>query len=212
MASKDIFDQRAREAIEFGFELPTVEFKGAGPFEPLKFRIARAAQGLSNHRDGGLIIIGVRQEKGKIVERQGVTDVVEHSYDHETIYEFVNSYASPAIELRISIVEVEEQRFVAISIPPFHRTPTICRKDTPAAVGDNERMKAGDVFIRPLDKICTRKVQTAEEMDELIQRSVERRASELLRVLLASGRIDEALRAVEKSRFEKEVEDIEKYL
>lgn len=211
MLPKESIEQNVRSAIEMGAEFPSVEFKGSAPFRILKYRIAKAAQAISNTRDGGNIIIGVKQRKGSPTILQGVTADIERTYDHETVYEAINKFASPPIEIQTQIVEYEGKRFVAIAVPPFSRTPTVCRSATPPGVHRDEVMRPGDVFIRPTDRIGTRKVQTAADMDELLQRATARRATEMLETVGAPCHAKEPPIPTNRERLDAEVDDIAKH-
>jgi len=220
MLSKDIIEQTTREAIKLRAESPGLEFKGSGPFEPLKYAIAKAAQGMSNNRDGGYIIIGVKQKKGSVTIVQGVSLDSERTYDPEIVYEFVNRYASPPVEIQTVSVDHDNKTFIAIAVPPFTRTPTVCRLATPPGVHPEDGMRPGDVFIRPLDKIETRRVQTGAEMDDLLQIALARRVAEMfgalpdaLQALLTQiGKAEAPTAPAKRQPFEDEVSDIDDYL
>lgn len=183
MLSKSIIEQAAQEALKLGAESPGIEFKSTAPFKKLRYAIARAAQGLSNTRDGGFIIIGVKQRKGIPPELQGVTDSIKEEYDPEVVRDTVNKYASPPIETQTVVVEHDGKTYITIAIPPFTRTPTVCRLATPQGVDKEDEMRPGDVFIRPQDKIETRRVHSGAEMDELLQIALGRRVSEIFGAL-----------------------------
>src|SRR5579872_6636683 len=159
MQSKDVIEQAVREAINLLSELPGIEFKSSGPFNKLKYAIAKAAQGISNTRDGGYIIVGVKQKQGAPTILQGVDQGIVRTFDPESVRELVNRFASPAIEVQtVTVTHVDktnvEKTFIAIAVPPFSRTPTVCRSDTPSSgVYKEDEMRRGDVYIRPLDKI-----------------------------------------------------------
>jgi predicted HTH transcriptional regulator len=205
---RSVLEQRVKEAVEFGLESPTVEFKESQPFQVLKYKLARTAQGMANNRDGGLIIIGFSERGGN--HPNGVDDAVAVTYDYDMVYEFVNGYATPAIEFQMLTVVVRETRYIAIQVPPLGRTPTICRKDTPSAVTrPGERMAAGNIFVRTRDRIGTSPVTHAAMIDDLLQATASHRATELLH-LLGTARL--TLAPSGRQQYDKEVEDLGDYL
>lgn len=220
MLSKDIIEQATREAVRLGSESPSIEFKGSAPFEKVHHGITKAALGISNTRDGGYIVVGIRKEKGKPPVRQGVAAADAQTFDPELVYEFINKFASPPLEIQVVEVEVDGKNYVTIVVPPFGRTPTICRIPTPKDVPKEDEMRPGDVFIRPLNRIETRRVQSGAEMDELLQFALARRASELfgalpqpIQDLIARTRVTQSPDvAADEEHFDKEVSDIDKYI
>lgn len=220
MLSKDIIAQATRIAVSLGAESPSIEFKGSAPFEKIKHGVTKAALGISNTRDGGYVIVGVHKEKGKPPVHQGVTAAIAAEFDPEVVYEFINKFASPSLDVQVLIVNVDGKDYVSIAVPPFERTPTICRMVTPEGVPKEDVMRLGDIFIRPLNRIETRRIQNGSEMDELLQRALARRVSEFFgelrpeaisRTLLAGGKFDAGAQD-RAMRFDDETEDIDDYL
>ena len=79
-------------------ELPALEFKGPGFARdvPLFGRVVRAAIGMANRYDGGLILLGVSQHGVNFV-LEGLTEQQLASWTHEMITDGVNKCAEPAI-------------------------------------------------------------------------------------------------------------------
>ena len=59
-------DEQFAELLGLKHEISGVEFKppGARTNRDLFHRVARAAIGMANHRDGGRVVIGVRESAG----------------------------------------------------------------------------------------------------------------------------------------------------
>ena len=208
MDRRSILEQRAEEAITFGLESPTIEFKESQPFDVLKYKLARTAQGMANNRDGGLIIIGVT-ERGDGSQEAGVDDLVAQTYDYDMVYEFINGYATPAIEFQLLPVVVARAKYLVIQVPPLGRTPTICRKSTPSSVTrPGERMAEGNIFVRTRERIGTSPVTNAAMIEELLHAAASRRAAELLE-LLSGAR--PASPPTDIPRYDQEVKDLVDY-
>ena len=184
---RSVVEQRARDFIDFPAELTTVEFKRNGPFESMQFRIAKTAMAMANLRDGGMIIIGVAQDDARNFVVEGVQSDSEATFSQEAVYEFVNSYASPPVELRVTPMEHRGLRFVTIDVWPFERTPVVCQRNTPDGTRGNDQMHVGDFFVRTGDIVGTRRVTSAAMLHEIIEFAVIRRLAEIQRILGAAG-------------------------
>jgi predicted HTH transcriptional regulator len=206
---RNTIEDRVRQAIAFASELPNVEFKRAEPFQNLKYRITKTALALANLRDGGLIIVGVRQEGGLFVP-EGLDAATLATYEPEVVYEFVNDYASPTIELRLIVVEESPLNFAVIAVPPFERTPVVCRRNTPDGVEKNNTMRAGEIFVRTGSPISTSRVSAAAMMEDLLQLAAGRRAAETIRMLRAGGVALDTLQPPDP--IQEEVQDIVDHL
>jgi predicted HTH transcriptional regulator len=206
---REAYERQAREAIDFASEVTGVEFKRSEPFDILQYKIAKTAQALANLRDGGLIIVGVSQTN-KVFSIDGVDAAVEATYNGEAIYEHINWYASPPIDSRTIVLEHLGKRFVVMVIAPFERTPVVCRHPTPDGTPKKDAMKPGDFFVRTAEKIETKRVDSAQLMEDLLQLAAGRRAAEIIRILRTGGVAPEAM--TPGDRFEKEVEDFGDFL
>lgn len=202
-------EERTHRAIALGAERAAVEFKESQPFETLRYKIAKAALAMANRPDGGLIIVGLSQrEEGKPFVLEGVDESVAATYHQETLYEFVNLFASPPIELFIRQVVHDGRMTVAISVSPSLRSPVICRKSTRDVPGlrGPDHMHTCDIYVRTSAPVGTARVSSAPMLDELIQRAAGQRAGEMIRAMRDAGAF-EGLGAAE-TRFDQEVRDI----
>jgi len=69
-------EQEFRELIARGHEQRAVEFKRAGPKgdRQLLAKVIRAAMGMANRRDGGLVIIGIEENDNGAPVPKGIAD------------------------------------------------------------------------------------------------------------------------------------------
>jgi predicted HTH transcriptional regulator len=138
---RQVAEQRARQFIDSLAELTNVEYKGDADFPSIKFRITKTAMAMANLRDGGAIIVGISQDTQRQFSAVGVSAKTEASFIQETVYEFVNTYASPPVELRVLTLEHQAKRFIIIDVQPFERTPLVCRRNTPDGTPGNDQMR-----------------------------------------------------------------------
>lgn len=163
-------------------ELSQIEFKRNADFQSLQYRIAKTAMAMANLRDGGMIIVGVAQNDERHFVIEGIDTTNEASFVQETVYEFVNRYASPPVELRVLPIEYDTKRFIIIDIQPFERTPVVCKRNTPDTTSANDRMRAGDFFVRTGSPVSTQRVQSEAMMHEVLEFAVIRRVAEMQRI------------------------------
>lgn len=179
---RQVAEQRARQFIDSLAELTHVEYKGDADFPSIRFRVAKTAMAMANLRDGGTIIIGVSQDPQRQFIAVGVSAAHEPSFIQETVYEFVNQYASPPVELRVFPLEYQGKKFIIIDVQPFERTPIVCRKNTPDGTSKNDQMRDGEFFVRVGSPVSTQRVKSEAMMHEVLEFAVIRRLAEVQRI------------------------------
>jgi predicted HTH transcriptional regulator len=205
--TRDEDEQRLLQAIDFGIETRTIEFKSALHFDILKYKITKCAQGMSNNRDGGVIVVGINEPTQGQFEFVGLTDELLADFGRDRLYTFINSFASPAIEHRRLEVVVDSRTFLGLIVPPLGRTPTICKNDTPQTVTDSRDVtRRGDIFIRPAHSISTERVSSAADLEPILNACANIRAAEIVRILTESGHI------AHEEPLEEEVSDLADFL
>src|SRR3954453_1143510 len=91
-------------ALTLGYELPSLELKGAGPRTDshLFAKVARAALGMGNLRDGGQIVIGI-DDKAQATMLPGLSPAELTSwleYDH--VARKLAEYADPPLKFDLT--------------------------------------------------------------------------------------------------------------
>jgi predicted HTH transcriptional regulator len=205
--SRSAVEQRAKDAIEFPAELAGVEFKSNCDFETLKFKVTKTAMALANLRDGGQIIVGVSQDDFRNFVVEGIIPANAQTFVHEVVYEFVNRYASPPVELRVLQFAFDGKDFVVISVSPFERTPIVCRRNTPDGTPKTDQMHEGAFYVRTTDRVGTERVKSAAMMSDLLELATVRRMAEQDRLRREAG-----LGPTSRSHFDDEVKDIDDFL
>jgi hypothetical protein len=193
--------ERAIAALERCQELPGVEFKRAGGWEELKWKVIISVLGMGNLRDGGVIVIGVA-ERGEDWDLTGVGPAQLSTYDVDVIIGQVNKYVSPTVTLNVVQVHHDNKQFIAIHAREFEDTPLVCRRNGPDGVREAQALKEGAVFVRSPGVPRTTRVVSAEQMHELLQLAAEKRARRLLE---AAHRIGMVAQKSVRELFEKEL-------
>jgi predicted HTH transcriptional regulator len=171
--------ERVYSALDRCQESRSVDFKASMPWNDLKLRIIRAAIGMGNLRDGGIIIIGA-SEQGDSWDLTGATNDHLSTYNVDDIIDAVNKYASPPVKMDIVLVKYRnDEKFLAFQVHEFVDTPFVCKKNAP---DNNKILCTGEFYVRPPGKPRTIKVSSAEEMHDLLELAAEKRARRILEV------------------------------
>jgi len=121
--------EELEKILEGRAETQKIEFKGACFWDVNIF--AKDILAMSNVKDGGFIIIGV---KDQTFEREGIIEKMKHSYKIDEMKDQMTIFSDPHVEF-----EVQNQKdknnldYIIIRVFPFEEIPVICRHDCPAA-------------------------------------------------------------------------------
>ncbi|MGA2231082.1 MAG: ATP-binding protein, partial [Tepidisphaeraceae bacterium] len=103
------------------------EFKRSGPWNQLKFKIARAALAMANTHGGGLIVLGV-QDDGQGCTPAGMSGDHMETYNDDEIKTFVNQHADPYVSCSIYRAAIDEKKFIVIDVAEFEEFPVVCKR------------------------------------------------------------------------------------
>lgn len=172
--------------LRLGHETQTFEVKGPMLWDVKK--LVKDFLAMSNHRDGGSIVIGVQDGT---FERHGVDDATRVTYKIDIMRDQLKRYADPPMRFSVATVsDFDGRQYMVISIASFDRVPVICQcdnglgdekdKSTGRARTRTERadaVYAGQIYYRNSDKkVESAPISNAADMMEL--------------VLIAAGRSD----------------------
>jgi len=143
-----------------------------------RFELIKDILGMANTRDGGTIILGVKDDTRELV---GVSREVWDSFDQSTVAEMVHQKSTPKVNLQVIKTEVQGKPVVALIIVEFEDVPIICT-DTITAVLNTSRviLRKGAVYIRT-SAATTEEISSDQDMRELLSRAMLKRGNELLR-------------------------------
>jgi predicted HTH transcriptional regulator len=160
-------DEEFAEIIARGREQSSVEFKGPGlkTDTHLFAKVTRAALGMANRRDGGLVIIGVEEDQAGLHPTGLLPEQLE-SWSYDNIADGFAAYADPSIEFDTETREYKGQKFLIIRVEEFAEVPVLCKR-----AYNKERDKVlrdGACYLRPRRKPETMEVSTYADMRDLI--------------------------------------------
>lgn len=160
-------EEEFAEIIARGREQSSVEFKRPGlrTDKHLFAKVTRAALGMANRRDGGIIIVGVKEDTTGLTP-EGLTDEELSTWRHDDVADGFAPYADPSLEFETEQVAYQGQNFIVIRVEEFSEVPVLCKR------GYNKDreviLRAGACYIRPRRKPETIEVSTYADMRDLI--------------------------------------------
>lgn len=183
------FDENLKELIYLGRETVDVEFKGALTWsvDSTNMVITRAMIAMANNRDGGVIVVGVRDND---FEPIGLSETEVNSFDYDTIGRFVNSHAQPAIDFTLKKGKVtqpdgSEKLFVIIQIQetttlPVVSTRTVKLNSLAPEVPNNLALRDGVVYVRSKSPVESRELRGHREWLDFVNLLLDRHQDQLI--------------------------------
>jgi hypothetical protein len=125
---------------------------------------------------GGHLVIGVAEDSGTF-NLVGLADDEIATWESTRLGNKVRVYSDPPVGVRVRIVECGTERFAVITVDGFQRVPHICKKTVDR---DGKRILTEmTLYVRTV--ACeSRPVQTADELNEIIERAVRTRQDQML--------------------------------
>lgn len=207
-------NEQFNDYLALKHETFSVEFKGAGlrKDNPLFGKVVRAAIGMSNRHDGGLIIIGVSDHSG-IISPVGLTDEQLATWRYDDVASGFASYADLPINFDLDIYESHNMKFVVLDIHEFTETPIICKKEYRDESNlnipfDNRKviLRKGAFYIRSKHKIETVEASSAEEMRELFELAAEKRLQKFVALARSAPDLSYIIRPPDLEQFKQQLD------
>lgn len=195
--------EELRELISVGYERRGVEFKGPGSLSDKAYgvKVVRAVLGMSNRRDGGVVILGVDENDGTLVPA-GMTNEELRAWTFDLASDFFSPYADPNVSFDLEHVEDDAKSFVVLRVHEFEDVPVLCAK------AYEPTLRQGACYVRTRRKPETSEIPTQTEMRELIDLAVEKRLGEMLGTLRRAGLGLERTSPSDRDRFDEQIGDM----
>lgn len=148
------------DLIYHGSEERNIEYKSSMPWEACKDKVLVACLAFANTKDGGSLIFGVDDEKMNCIP-SGMEIVHFKSFNQDLVQDYINKFADPYVDLKVSHVDLDNKLFVVIQVNEFDELPIICKKD-------GAKVQNGDIYIRPKRKNESVRVSCQSEMREIL--------------------------------------------
>jgi hypothetical protein len=190
-----ITDEQLNEWLTLQHEIPAVECKGPGSLKdsPLQGRVIRAAIGMANRRDGGIVIVGVAQ-RDHVLCPDGLNDDQMATWRYEDISDAFTSYADPPISFDFHPCQWQGKNFVILRIHEFGDVPIICKKeykdDSNESIPPKVQkavLRPGMLYARSTNKPETTEVTAAEGARTILNLAIEKGIQKFIEQALAAG-------------------------
>ncbi len=160
-----------------------------------KLKIVKSILAMSNIRSGGMVIIGINENGGKL-DRIGMTKEHLKSFDHDKMSAYIATYADPHVRFSLRRVTLESKIFIVISIDEFERVPVLCKKDF--VVNGKTQLRQGKLYTRTWRMPETVEVSTSDDLTEIIELATEKGVARFAELVSKSGLVLRTLRQVRK--------------
>jgi hypothetical protein len=156
--------------ISAGREQRSIEFKCAGPRtnKQLLVQVVRAALGMANNRDGGIIIVGIDEKDEGQPQLTGLSQEDLKTWGFDSLSDSFAEYADPTISFDTEIADYRSSKFLVIHVHEFTDTPIICKKSYP------DVLRAGACYVRPRRKPETIEPPSHADMQDLLNLAIEK--------------------------------------
>lgn len=138
--------------------------------------------GMSNKRDGGVIVIGVEENERRLIF-SGVSEEIRQTWSHDDVSAFAAPFADPSIEFDLRMVELNKKLFVVIKVGEFLDIPILCVRDYP------DVLRQGACYVRSFRKPETSEIPTQTEMRDLLDLASDKKLRDFVRKAHAAGLI-----------------------
>ncbi|HEV2457376.1 MAG TPA: ATP-binding protein [Ktedonobacterales bacterium] len=162
-------DEQLADLLALPHEQSHVEYKSPARFkyQPLTARVVRAALGMANRRDGGMVIVGIEESQGQI-NPKGLSPQQLATWVHDHIADEFRRYAGPSIRFEQVIRQYNGNPFVVLTIHEFDDVPVICQKQYQHPGDKQPILRKGAIYVRPRGKPESVEVCTVEDMRDLV--------------------------------------------
>lgn len=175
-------DQEFAELLTITRERFGIECKGPGPLtdRQLLAQVVRAALGMANRRDGGIIIVGM-EDNGSVLKPVGIIDTDLATWKFDQVADRIAEYADPYISFELESRFHEGKTYVVINVHEFEEIPVLCKKDYQGI------LRRGACYVRTRRKPETTEIPSQAEMRDLLDLANEKGVRKFVTQAQAAG-------------------------
>lgn len=173
------------QLLNAGYEVRGFEVKGPGlrrGNKPLVAKVARAVMAMGNLRDGGLVCLGIDDDKqADMLPGLSPEELAEWT-DFDDVTDALALYVDPPVRFDLHLLTLSNGvDVVLLEVHEFEEVPHVCKRDFP------DVLRPGDVYVRPRGKPESRSVRSASEMREVLDLATDKALREFIRRVGAAG-------------------------
>jgi len=163
-----VLPQELLEYIHHGREERNLEYKEHLDWEqgPDQAKLVKAVLGMSNIRDGGVVVIGVKEDGTAV----GMSEEEVRRFTQDAVAAVVSEFAAPYADLTATAgrhPEDESRWFVIVQVKEFDEVPVLCKRD-------GNGLRKGALYTRGRRIHETAEVRSEAEMREILEMAVEK--------------------------------------
>jgi len=166
-----------------------------------KAKITRTILAMSNTRDGGVIVVGMKEKSDKKFEPVGLSESEASTFNHDDMATHVRDYADPYVDFMVRRIDCDDRDFVLIQVKEFDEIPVICGKD-----GVN--LRKGAIYHRSRTKNESAEVFSQSEMREIIEIATDKAVRKFLSRAEGAGLLARPVFQDHRAMFAKQMEDL----
>ena len=172
-----------REIIVRAHEQRGVEFKGPGSKKDkhLFAKVTRAAQSMANRRDGGIVIIGIDENRNGELNLVGLTDQDLLGWERDELGDSFAEFSDPPFSFEVETLGYEGKSFVVITVDEFADIPILCKKSFP------DVLRKGACYVRTRRKPETVEIPSQENMRDLLELAIEKGVRRFIQQAFSAG-------------------------
>lgn len=168
------FVEILEEIVALGHETTGVECKPPGPRSDKQLfpKVVRAILGMSNRRDGGVVIIGI-EDTGSSLSPVGLDDNDLATWNYNHVSDKLKYYAEPSVNFELEEKHYQGKKYIVLNVREFEDIPILCKK--PYTVAGSVVLREGACYVRSRRKPETTEIPTQEDMRDLLDLATEKR-------------------------------------
>lgn len=179
---KELAENTLKQILQGNSENLNLEFKDSFDFENnlwAREKLIRAILAMSNTRNGGYIVIGVKEKTDKILDFSGLEESHLFLFKSklEDLKAKVESFSSSPVSYEVGVGKYKGKDFILIAVVEFYLNPLICRKN---GEHKDKLLEEGAIYIRTLkDKPSSIKLTNPVDIQDFLERALNKHISNL---------------------------------
>jgi hypothetical protein len=173
------------QLLNAGYEVRGFEVKGPGlrrGNKPLVAKVARAVMAMVNLRDGGMVCLGIDDDKQADMLPGLSPEQLGEWTDFDDVTDALALYGDPPVRFDLHPLTLSTGVDVVIlEVHEFDDVPHVCKREYP------DVLRPGALYIRPRGKPESRSVHSASEMREILDLATDKGLREFIRRVGAAG-------------------------
>jgi len=144
--------------------------------------LAKDIMALSNCRDGGVLVIGKKEESPGKFALLGVSEEQAAGFDTTKVGTWVNNRCYPSVQVVCHRVTQEGKIFVVITVKEFEDIPTICTRAYQPEGSKESLLRSGAIYVRTANAESA-PLSSGDQLRQLIGLATMKRRDQMLAMI-----------------------------